>query len=312
MTVTIPFIANIADYEVKAWQTAFSEALPSVSLVPTAMLEKKQGHSVAVVANPDPSEIASLLDLVWVQSLWAGVEKIINEPTLKNIGIARLIDPQLASTMAEAVLAWTLYLHRDMPRYRTLQQQKKWCPLPYIPPQDRKVGILGLGKLGIAAAQKLLSNNFTVLGWSRSEKRLDGVQSFYGETGLREMVSQCDIIVCLLPLTKATEGLINSKLLALLPTGASLINFGRGPILDTSALITSLDAKRLNHAVLDVFDQEPLPVNNPLWAHKSVTVLPHISAPTTIATGAKVAADNIKRYLKDGTLPQLADRKQGY
>ena len=312
MKTQIPFVANVAAPEAADWLRALGDAMPEAEFVPFEKLSTTKGHKTAVVANPDPSAIQALPDLVWVQSLWAGVEKLLHEPALDNVGISRLVDPALATTMAEAVLAWTLYLHRDMPGYNDLQNQCRWQQLPYVPAAKRRVGILGLGKLGEVAANGLVHTGFDVMGWSRQQKTITGVRCFSGAKGLSEMVKQCDILVCLLPLTPATKGLLGEDIFAKMPQGASVINFGRGPIIETPALMQALDKGTLNHAVLDVFDQEPLEENNPLWRHPKITVLPHISAPTTVETAANIAGENLRAYLSTGELPQLVNRTNGY
>jgi len=312
MSLVIPFVSKTTKAEADQWLAALSKAVPEVKFIPFKALDSPLGHKIAVVANPNPSDISALVDLVWVQSLWAGVEKLVTEPALAKIGISRLVDPQLAQTMAEAVLAWTLYLHRDMPHYKAMQNQRIWQELPYVAATERRVGIMGLGKLGEAAATALTQNGFNVMGWSRSKKSIADVRCFYDDSGLTAMVQQSDILVCLLPLTPVTTRLIDAKLIGQLPDGAALINFGRGPILDTVALVAALNSGALKHCVLDVFDEEPLQPDSPLWTHPGITILPHISAPTTIATAVEIAATNLRAYLKDGTLPGLVDRHRGY
>ena len=312
MKVQVPFVANISAPEATDWLQALEAAMPEAEFVPFESLNTAKGHKTAVVANPDPSAIKALPDLVWVQSLWAGVEKLLHEPALDGVGISRLVDPALATTMAEAVLAWTLYLHRDMPDYKVQQNKKRWQQLPYVPAAKRRVGILGLGKLGEVAAKALVHTGFDVMGWSRQEKKIVGVRCFSGPESLPRMISQSDILVCLLPLTPATRSLVGEALFTKMPQGSALINFGRGPIIDTAALLHALDNGSLNHAVLDVFDQEPLEENSPLWHHPKITVLPHISAPTTLETAAKITCENLRTYFSTGETPQLVSRATGY
>ena len=312
MKIQIPFVANIPEPEAANWLRALDAAVPEVEFVPFDSLSTPKGHKTAVVANPDPEAIKALSDLIWVQSLWAGVEKLLHEPALDGVGISRLVDPTLATTMAEAVLAWTLYLHRDMPGYRQLQSEHRWRQLPYVPAAKRRVGILGLGKLGEVAANALVHTGFDVMGWSRQEKNVSEVRCFSGTESLTEMIGQSDILVCLLPLTPATKGLLDDALFAKLPQGASLINFGRGPIIETPALLKALGEGTICHAVLDVFDEEPLEQSSPLWKHPNITVLPHISAPTTVETAAQIAATNLRTYLSTGETPHLVNRANGY
>jgi len=218
----------------------------------------------------------------------------------------------MAESMAEAVLAWTLYLHRKMPQYRALQSQKQWQQLSLSTPQECNVSLFGLGKLGSVAALRLKQNNFTVRGWSRNEKSLDGIQTFHGSNGFDSILALTDIAVILLPLTKDTTDLFNSNAFLTMPTGASVINFARGPVINESYLLEALTSQHLHHAVLDVFDEEPLPANHAFWTHPDVTVLPHISAPTTVSTAAAITAKNIDNYLASGDIPEAVDRNKGY
>jgi glyoxylate/hydroxypyruvate reductase len=310
----LPFVARLNNDETAEWINALSQAMPSERIVPFAQLTVAQRNEarVAIVANPDPSELNQLPSLVWVQSLWAGVERMLKELRNPGVGIVRLEDPQLAASMAEAVLAWTLYLHRDMPAYAAQQRAKVWRPLPFHLPGERRIALLGLGHLGERAAQTLLAAGFEVMGWSRTLKTISGVKTFAAEIGLNEMLSMADIVVCLLPLTDQTRGLLNAKTFAQMKTGAALINFGRGAIVNTPDLVNTLDRGTLSHAVLDVFEVEPLPAESVLWPHEKVTVLPHISAPTHRGSASLVAAGNIARYRADGIVPLTVDRQAGY
>jgi glyoxylate/hydroxypyruvate reductase A len=264
------------------------------------------------VANPDPADVAALPNLALIQSLWAGVERLVSELGPSAPVIVRMIDPEMARTMSEAVLAWTHYIQRDMPTYAHQQGERVWHPLPYRKPSDTTVGLLGLGALGAASAQKLTKAGFRVVGWSRSSKKLPDVETFSGEEGLAAVLSMSDVVVCLLPLTSETRGLLNTRRLAQLKPGAALINFARGPIVVEPDLLAALNSGRLSHAVLDVFDEEPLPAASPFWTHPKVTVLPHISAPTDRQTAADVVADNIGRFRRGERITDVVDANRGY
>lgn len=315
MRPVVPFVSSASPDERQSWREELPKALDGIAEVkPFEDLTEDQRSEarVAIVANPDPANVAALPNLVWVQSLWAGVERLMGELPANGPKIVRLTDPQMAETMSEAVLAWTLYLHRGMPRYIAQQRQKVWQDHVLERPQERTVGVLGLGKLGAAAAMRMKANGFNVLGWSRTEKSIEGIACRHGRAGLLEVLGQSDFIVLLMPLTDETRGLIGQDELSVCKKGASIINFARGPIIDTAALINKLDNGPLGHAVLDVFDEEPLPPSSPLWDHDKVTVLPHISAPTIISTASRIVADNIGRYYEDGTVPPAVDRDRGY
>ena len=290
-----------------------SAAMPGERLVPFRRMTDAERASaqVAIVANPDPAEVAALPGLVWVQSLWAGVEKLVGVFD-RPLPIIRLVDREMARTMAEAVLAWTYYLQRDMPAYASQQRERVWQPHPYRKPTDTTVGLLGLGALGSAAVERLTDAGFCVEAWSRTPKAVTGIDTVHGADGLLAMLGHCDILVCLVPLTPETRGLVNAARLAALKPGAALINFARGPIVVTEDLIAALDSGHLSHAVLDVFDVEPLPAQSPLWAHPAVTVLPHISGPTDMDSAAATVAANLREYRTTGQPPQGVDAGRGY
>ncbi len=310
----LPFVCAPGYPAAQAWLQALQAALPEERVVALDTLDADQRAAceVAIVANPQPADLRTLPRLQCVDSVWAGVERLVADLGDTDLRIVRLVDPQLADTMAEAVLAWTLYLHRDMPRYARQQAARQWLAHDGVRAQDRTVSLLGLGALGKAAAQRLLSAGFQVRGWSRTPRHMDGVQCHAGDAELPAMLAQTDILVCLLPLTPQTRGLVGAQALAALPAHASLINFARGPIVDDAALRAALDGGRLAHAVLDVFEQEPLPEASWQWAHPAVTVLPHISAPTDRATASAIVAGNIRRWRASGELPQAVDAARGY
>lgn len=305
LTAPIPFIAARDYARLGPWLDALQATMPHEKIVPLAALSdaEKAACTVAIVANPNPQDVQSLPKLQWLHSVWAGVERLIADLGATDLKIVRLLDPQLANTMAEAVLAWTLYLHRDMPAYAKAQARAEWAPRDYVRPERKCVGLLGLGALGSAAAVRLLSCGFQVCGWSRQRKQLDGVDCYAGEAELQRMLARCDIVVCLLPLTHATRGLLDAEKLGWLPKGAALINFARGPIVVQNDLLAALDGGHLSHAVLDVFDTEPLPPSDDYWHHPQVTVLPHCSAPTDMQTASQIVAANIARFRQTGEIP---------
>ncbi|MEW6983396.1 2-hydroxyacid dehydrogenase [Colwelliaceae bacterium 6471] len=314
MSLPIPFISQLNSEEKQAWLANLKAALPEENFVLFEQITEvdKKHCQLAIVANPEPKELLAFSQLVWVQSVWAGVERLVSEVGEQPFDIVRLVDPVLSQTMAEAVLAWTLYLHRDMPNYRLQQMNRCWQQRPYVPASKRKVGILGLGELGRGSAIRLADNGFDVMGWSKSKKEMDDISTFCGDEGLTKMISQCHLLVCLLPLTDATLKVIDEKVLLTLPKGASLINFSRGSIIDTSALVTLLDNGHIGHAVLDVFEQEPLAPDSLLWAHPNITILPHISAPTNIESACQIVANNIRQYRKFGKISTVVDKIKGY
>ncbi|MFE1599309.1 2-hydroxyacid dehydrogenase [Methylobacterium sp. ID0610] len=314
MSSRIAFVSQLAPDEEAPWLGALRAAMPGEAIA--ALREIPPGAraavDIAVVANPSPDELGQLPGLRWIHSVWAGVERLVGNPAVTRLPLVRLVDPELSRTMAEAVLAWTYYLFRDMPAYAAQQRQRLWRQLPCRRPGETTIGLLGLGELGTAAAERLRHAGFRVVGWSRSEKRVAGIETASGEDGLRSVLGAADILVCLLPLTPQTRGLLDGEAFGRMRAGAALINFGRGPIVVRDDLIAALDRGPLTHAVLDVFDTEPLPASDPYWDHPKVTVLPHISAPTNMETAAGIVAQNIARYRETGTLPPTVDLARGY
>ncbi len=310
----LPFLSRSSAADTAEWIVALSRAMPNERIVAFDQLtdDERASTQVAVVANPEPAQLEQLPALQWVHSLWAGVERLVSEYQNDSVAIVRLQDPQLAATMAEAVLAWTLYLHRDMPAYAAQQRAREWKQLPLRLPSERCVALLGLGNLGKRVAQTLLDAGFDVIGWSRTQTQIEKVETFSGDAHLNTVLSRTDIVVCLLPLTEQTRGLLNAKRFALMKTTASLINFGRGAIVNTNDLLAALDRGQLNHAVLDVFETEPLPTDSALWMHEKVTVLPHISAPTHLVSASQIVAKNIAAYRSQGVIPSAVDRRIGY
>jgi len=311
---TIVFISELAMDIQQQWLVLLSNALTNETILLPEQIDASQINNVdiAIIANPDPKTLAKFPNLIWIQSLWAGVEKLANENLNKNVKLVRLIDPQLAITMAESVLAWTLYLQRNMAEYAQQQKQKQWQQLPTTNAKDIRIGILGAGTLGLAALETLKKFDYQLSCWTRTPKQLDGVKNHTDLEGLQTMLATTDILINLLPLTKQTHQLLNKKRLSLLPVGAKLINFSRGAIIDTQSLLELLENRHISHAVLDVFEQEPLPKEDSIWSNPHITVLPHISAPTHMTSATYIVAKNIQEYRLNKNIPKSVDKGIGY
>jgi glyoxylate/hydroxypyruvate reductase A len=314
MKSIVPFVAKLEKSEIDQWVKVLKKKLKGVRVVKFSDLKKSEYPKVevAVVANPNPSEVEKLVNLKWVQSIWVGVEKLVKTFKGRGVKIVRLVDPEMNRTMAEAVLSWVLYLHRDMYSYRVQQDKKAWVELDYIKPSKKVVSFIGLGELGKAAAKKLIENGFKVCGWSRSKKNIKEVKSFTGHSGLKKMLAQTDILVCLIPLTDKTKYLLNYKTLSFLKKGACVVNFARGAIINEKDLIKNLNSGKIKHAVLDVFEQEPLPRKSTLWKHKSVTILPHISANTDFDSASDIVVKNLRLFKLKKKIPKFVDLQRGY
>jgi glyoxylate/hydroxypyruvate reductase len=274
------------------------------------LLEPRADIEVALVGAPPKGTFARLPRLRLVQSLWMGVENLLADPELPaGVPLARMVDPGMVAAMSETVIAHVLDWHRKFWSYRQRQAQKQWKRHRQYMAQDRTIGILGLGELGGDAAKKLLALGFKVCGWSRRPKTLGGVHC---STDLDEVLARSDAVVCLLPLTPQTRGVLNSAALAKMPKGGCLINVARGAHVVEADLLAALDAGHLARAYLDVFEAEPLPADSPLWAHPGIALTPHIAALTEPRTAVATIVENLAR-LRRGEAPlHLVDRAAGY
>jgi glyoxylate/hydroxypyruvate reductase len=288
------------------WVPLLAQALPKDRFVAEAAADV----DIAIVATPPAGTLGRLKNVKLIQSLWMGVEKLLADPGLpQGVPLARLIDPGMVAAMSESVVAHVLDWHRHHYRYRAQQAERQWRRRKQYLASDRMVGILGLGELGRDAAKKLLALGFNVAGYSRRPKQLAGVQSF---TELAPLLRMTDALVCLLPLTRETRGILNGRNLALLRKHGCVINLARGGHAVMSDLLRALDSGHLAHAYLDVFDSEPLPANDPLWRHPGITITPHAAALTEPRTAIPKIVDNIER-VRRGEAPQhLVDFAAGY
>jgi glyoxylate/hydroxypyruvate reductase A len=245
-----------------------------------------------------------------VQSLWAGVERIVGNESLTQ-PLARMVDQGLSEGMVEWVAGHVLRHHLGMDRH-IVNPAHRWDHNPPPLARDRHIGILGMGALGAASARALKALNFRVTGWSRTEKRLEGLTCLHGAEGLDQILHQADMLVLLLPKTPETENILNARAFALMKKGMVLLNPGRGALIDDAALLSALADGTVAHATLDVFRVEPLPADHPFWAHPRVTVTPHIAADTRAPSAARIVAENIAR-VESGEAPlHLVDRTRGY
>ncbi|MEO8124163.1 MAG: glyoxylate/hydroxypyruvate reductase A [Burkholderiales bacterium] len=272
-----------------------------------------QDIDVAIVANPPRGALAGLPALKLVQSLWAGVETLLADPTLPaDVPLARMVDPAMNEAMAETALWAVLSLQRDHFDYARQQRDRLWLQHAQCAARDVTVAVLGLGQMGRTVAMRLVRNGYCVIGWSARPTQLDGVQTQHGDAALPAVLGAAQIVVNLLPLTPATRCLFDARRLALLPKGASLVNLARGAHVVEADLLAALDSGALRHAVLDVFATEPLPAAHAFWAHPQVTVLPHVAAQTDTRSASAVAAANVAALRAGRPLQYLVDRKRAY
>jgi glyoxylate/hydroxypyruvate reductase len=267
----------------------------------------------ALVWRPEPGLLASLPNLKLILSLGAGVDHILADPHLPpGVPIARLVDPYLTDAMSEYVVLQVLRLHRRDLDYRAQQEAEIWRELPQKNAGERPVGILGFGEIGQDAGRKLKGLGFPVSGWSRRQRTVAGFSTYAGAAGLARLLAATEILVCLLPLTAETQGILCAETFAGLPKGAGLVNAGRGGHLVEEDLIPALDGGRLSAAALDVFRDEPLPAGHPFWRHPRILVTPHIAGTTNPLTAAPIVLDNIRRFEEGRPLLNRVDPARGY
>lgn len=261
---------------------------------------------------PPDDIMATFPNLELLFSVGAGVDQFDFSRLPPELPVVRMVEPGIVDGMVEYVTMAVLALHRDLVPYIARQQAREWSQIRVMPAATRRVGVLGLGMLGEAVCRKLAGFGFPVAGWSRSRRAIDRIECFAGEGEMPAFLGRTDILVCLLPLTQETRGVLGAGLFAALPRGARLVNAGRGGHLDQDALIAALDAGRLSAAVLDVTDPEPLPAGHPLWNDPRVLITPHIASMTQPETAVEVVLDNLRRHRAGEPLIGLVDRSRGY
>lgn len=289
---------------------AFARAGLDVDLIQNAPDPARIDYIIYAPGSP-LQDFSPYVNARAVLNIWAGVEKIVGNPTLTQ-PLCRMVDPSLTEGMVEWVTGQVLRHHLGLDRF--IRHQDGVWRHDLVPPlaRHRPVAMLGLGALGQACARALTGLGFPVTGWSRGPKDIAGIECLSGLEGLRRVLGRAEIVVLLLPLTAGTGNLLDAERLGWMKPGAVLINPGRGGLIDDGALLAALDRGQVGHATLDVFRTEPLPPDHPFWAHPGVTVTPHIAAETRPETAAEVIAENIRRGEAGEPFLHLVDRGRGY
>ena len=310
MTIKILFSANEENW--KRYKAPLQDALDDKSLDYELGINITPSEVDYIIYAPSSplQDFSPYTKLKAVLNLWAGVEGVTNNKTL-NVPLARMVDSGLTDGMVEWVTGHTLRHHLGIDKH-IHGQDGIWRS--YVPPlaKDRIITILGLGTLGTACGIALERLGFNVRGWSRREKRVDGILCFYGDDQIDSSLLDADIVVLLLPDTPLTQNILNQHTLNLLKRGAFVLNPGRGPLIDDDALLAALETGQIEHATLDVFRIEPLPQNHQYWSNNKVTVIPHKASETRPKTASQVIAMNIERAENDQELLYLVDRENGY
>ncbi len=305
------FLFNSDEARGRIFRDVFAADLPDIEVVvgEAAADPDAVRHLVTWTV---PADLSRYRNLELLFSIGAGVDQFRFDRLPAGVKVVRMIEDGITRMMQEYATMAVLAIHRGLPRYLEQQARGLWLPRPQRPASAVRVSILGLGVLGVGVIERLRPFGFRLAGWSRTTKAIDGVDCRAGADALPELLAETDVLVCLLPLTEETRGLLGRDLFAALAEGAGLVHVGRGPQLDAAALIEALDAGRLSGAVLDVVDPEPLPADHPLWHHPRVILTPHVASVTQAETAARAVAAEIGRHRAGLDPIGLVDVARGY
>lgn len=293
---------------------------PGLDIRVAPQIGRSEDIDYALVWQPPAGLLRKLPNLKLIVSVGAGVDSLLDDPTLPYVPLVRFVDPDLTGRMAEYVALNVLYHHRRMTEFRELQVQKVWKYLPEPAAHEVRVGLMGLGVLGSAAASALTTFGYRLNGWSRTPKTIDGMACYAGAAALDEFLADTDILAVLLPLTRDTRGILNRGLFrklslagrnALLP-GPVLINAGRGGLQIDADIVMALRTGELYAASLDVFETEPLPATSPLWSHPRAVITPHNAAESAPSAIARYALRQMAAHRNGEQLENAVHRARGY
>ncbi|CAM3025094.1 glyoxylate/hydroxypyruvate reductase A [Komagataeibacter xylinus] len=306
------FVIKSTIERAEVWGRQFAEHLPDIPFRIWPDIGDPAEVEYLATWVPPEDLVERFPNLKVLFSVGAGIDQFDLAAIPPHIKIVRMIETGLTEGMVAYVQFAVRAIQRDMLRYASQQRAHVWQAYPVREAARFRVGVMGLGQLGVPVAYALRDMGYVVQGWARSAREIDKVQCFADEDGLRAFLASTDILICLLPLTAETTGILNHDLFAQLPRGASLVQCGRGRHLVTDDLIAALDSGQLASAILDVTDPEPLPADHPLWDRTDVLITPHIASMTPTESGGMAIVENIRRY-RNGEAPVgLVDRRTGY
>ena len=297
--------------DIKQWKKSILAMDPAMEVYIYPDIPQKTKITAALLWKQPANVFAEFPQLQWVSSLGAGVDHILSDPNLPDhIIVTRIVASQLAEEMTRYLVMGVLNYQKNYLKYAKDQCNKKWEPFPAR--RDLCIGLLGLGWLGSHVARVLSGLEFEVIGYSTSKKNLDGITSYHGKTQLAAFQAKVDVLINLLPLTPVTYGILSADFFAKLGKSAYLINVARGEHLVEKDLFEALDDGRLSGALLDVFEEEPLPEGHPFWTHPKITITPHVASWTDPATAAQQLVENYHRMCSGKALLNQIDRNKGY
>jgi glyoxylate/hydroxypyruvate reductase A len=294
------------------WREIFAQVAPDIVFIDHAQPYDPGTIRYLAAWSPSAELIASLPALEILFSIGAGIDQFDMNALPTHVRVVRMIEPGIAAGMVEYVTMAVLALHRQLIDYGIAQREARWAPIKLVPASERRIGVMGLGNLGQAVLRALSPFGFPLSGWSRSPRDIDGVDCHAGEAALSTFLAQSDILICLLPLTQETRGILCRETLSLLPVGAAFINVGRGSHLVEQDLLSLLDEGHISGAVLDVADPEPLPADHPFWSHPRIVLTPHIASMTRPDGAARALIANIRRFVQGEPMDGEVARDRGY
>ena len=296
----------------RIWREIFAAEAPDIAFVTPE--EMNDPAAIRYLAAWDPSRelLERLTSLQALFSVGAGIDQFDMSKLPPYVRLVRMIEPGIVEGMVEYACGAVLTLHRGFIDYGLAQREHRWAPVKLVPAAERRVGVMGLGQLGQAALKALRPFGFALSGWSRSRHEIEGVACHAGKAELDGFLARCDILICLMPLTAETRGILCRETLSKLPRGAALINVGRGGHLVEHDLLPLLDEGHLSAAILDVTEPEPLPAEHPFWDHPRIMLTPHIASMTRADTAARALIANIRRLQEGQAMEGEVSRDRGY
>ena len=309
--MSIVIIRN--DNKTQAWKEALLKADPGLEIYTYDEDHDPDQITMAMVWKPPHGALSRYPGLKALASFGAGVDFLFEDKSLPaGVPITRVVDPYLAADMSEFVIGVILAQLKNLLVFKAVQPESKWLPMEYRRISEVTVGIMGLGELGSRLADDLVRFGFKVRGWARSQKSLEGVSCFMGNKEFTSFLSGTELLVCLLPLTPDTRGILNKELFLKLPSGSYIINVARGGHLVEEDLVQYIDQGHLSGAFLDVFAQEPLPEDHPFWKHSKIDMSPHIASVSDVNSVVPQLLENYRRLQKGEPLKNLVSATRGY
>ena len=294
-------LLSMSGYDNQPWLKALAHWLPDERVVTLNDHFAPETIEFALVWAPPAGDLTRYPNLRGIQILGVGTEHLDHDHSLPRVPVMRLIDPHVIADMSLYALYWTIHAQRHLGVYREQQTRKHWGPLNAPTGDQFGVTVMGLGNMGRGIACRLHNNGFRVSAWSLRATSLTGIACYHGRAALPAALGQANVVVLCLPLLDSTRHVLNAETLAWLPTGAFLINVGRGATLTEADCIAALNSGRLSGAALDVFAQEPLPEASPLWSHPKVHVTPHIAGTLYAQSAARLIAENLSAIRRGET-----------